>query len=122
MPTTDGHLPITQNVIPHRRTFSSTTSSFKLKKRLLKLPRAHLLRPTKLKKIHSSGIVAEPGHSDFNLSRQNSQSGAILREPGEERNSEEVLLLDDPFLQETLQYYKLRGQLARQSNASEQQE
>jgi hypothetical protein len=35
---------------------------------------------------------------------------------------EEVPSLDDPFLQETLQYYLLRGQLARQSNASEQQE
>jgi hypothetical protein len=70
----------------------------------------------------NNGIVAEPRQNAFNLSRQNSQPGAVLREPGEERDLEEVPSLDDPFLQETLQYYLLRGQLARQSNASEQQE
>jgi hypothetical protein len=122
VPTTDGYLPITRNAIPSRRAFSSTTSSFALKKRQLKLPTAHLLRPTRLKKMLNNGIVAEPRQNAFNLSRQNSQPGAVLREPGEERDLEEVPSLDDPFLQETLQYYLLRGQLARQSNASEQQE
>jgi hypothetical protein len=73
-----------------------------------------------LKAIHNSGILAEPKDSALNLSRQNSQLEAVLREPWEEEDLEEVPSLDDPFLQETLQYYILRGQLARQSNASEQ--
>ncbi len=70
--------------------------------------------------MHNSGILAEPKNSALNLSVQNSQSGAVLGEPWEERDSEEVPSLDDPFLQETLQYYMLRGKLARQANASEQ--
>jgi hypothetical protein len=122
MPGTDGYLPTIRNVIPSRRGFSSTTSNFAQKKKQLKLPTAHFLRPTRLKEMHNSGILAEPKISAFNLSRQNSQLGAVLREPWEKGDSEEVPSLDDPFLQETLQYYILRGQLARQSNASEQQE
>jgi hypothetical protein len=70
--------------------------------------------------MHNNAILAEPKDSAFNLSGQNRQPGAVLREPWEEEDSEEVLSLDDPFLQETLQYYILRGQFARQSNASEQ--
>jgi hypothetical protein len=122
MPETDGYLPTTRNVIPSRKDFSLTTINFPLKKKLLKLPPAHFLRPTKLKAMKNSGILAEPKNSDLNLSRQNSQPEAVLREPWEEQDSEEIPSLDDPSLQETLQYYMLRGQLARQSNASEQQE
>ncbi len=70
--------------------------------------------------MHNSGILAEPKNSALNLSRQNSQLGAVLGEPWEERDSEEAPSLDDPFLQETLQYYMQMGQLARQANASEQ--
>jgi hypothetical protein len=83
---------------------------------------AHFLRPTKLQAMKNSGILSKPRNSDLNLSRQNSQPGAVLREPSEERDSEELPSLDDPSLQETLHYYTLKGQLARQSNVSEQQE
>ena len=72
--------------------------------------------------MHNSGIVVEHKQSAFNLSRQNSQQEGVLREPGEERDSEEAPSLDDPFLQETLQYYILKGQFARQFNAREQKE
>lgn len=122
VPMTDGYFPITRNVIPSRRGLSSTTSGSIRKKMQLKLHTKQLLRPTRLKKMHNSGIVVEHKQSAFNLSRQNSQQGAVPREPEEERDSEEAPSLDDPFLQETLQYYILRGQLARQSNAREQQE
>jgi hypothetical protein len=122
MPTTDDFHPTTRNVIPSRRGFSSTTSNFALKKKQFMLPTVHFLRPTRLKAMHNSGILAEPKNSALNLSVQNSQPGAMLGEPWEERDSEETPSLDDPFLQETLQYYMLRGQLARQANASEQQE
>lgn len=72
--------------------------------------------------MHNSGIVVEHNQSAFNLSRQNSQQGAVLREPAVERDSEEAPSLDDPLLRETLHYYILRGKLARQSNTREQQE
>jgi hypothetical protein len=120
-PTLGGISP-TRNVIPSRRDFSSTTSNSTLKKKQLNLPTAHFLRPTKLKAMKNNGILDEPRNSDLNLSRQNGQPGAVLREPWEEQESEEVPSLDDPSLQETLQYYMLRGQLGRQSNASERQE
>jgi hypothetical protein len=119
MPGTDGYLPTIRNVIPSPKGFSTTTSNFALRKKQLKLPSAHFLRPTRLKKMRNSGILAEPKNCDLNLS---SQPGAVLREPWEKGDSEEVPSFDDPFLQETLQYFMLRGQLARQSNASEQQE
>jgi hypothetical protein len=122
MPTTDGFHPTTRNVIPSRRGFSSTTSNSALKKKQFMLSTVHFLRPKRLKAMHNSGILVEPKNSALNLSVQNSQPGAVLGEPWEERDSEEVPSLDDPFLQETLQYYMLRGQLARQANASEQQE
>jgi hypothetical protein len=118
-PTLGGNSP-TRNVIPSRRGFSSTTSNFALKKKQFMLPTVHFLRPTRLKAMHNSDILAEPKNSALNLSRQNSQPGAVLREPWEEGDLEEVPSLDDPFLQETLQYYMLKGQLARQSNAREQ--
>jgi hypothetical protein len=82
---------------------------------------AHFLRPAKLKK-HNNGIVAEPKNSAYNLSEQN-QIGAALREPWEEPYLEDVPSLDDPFLRETLQYYTLRGQFARQQpDAHDRQE
>jgi hypothetical protein len=118
-PTLGGNSP-TRNVIPSRRGFSSTTSNFALKKKQFMLPTVHFLRPTRLKAMHNSDILAEPENSALNLSRQNSQPRAVLREPWEEGDLEEVPSLDDPFLQETLQYYMLKGQLARQSNTSEQ--
>ena len=120
MPTTDGFHPTTRNVIPSRRGFSPTTSNFALKKRQFMLPTVHCFRPTGSQAMHNSGILAELKNNAFNLSVQNSQPGAVLGEPWEERDSEEVPSLDDPFLQETLQYYMLRGKLARQANASEQ--
>jgi hypothetical protein len=122
MPETDGYLPTTRNVIPSQSHFSSTTSNSPLKKKQLKLPTAHFLRPTKLKAMKNNGILDEPRNSDLNYFRQNSQLGTALREPWEEQESEEIPSLDDPSLQETLQYYILKGQLARQSNESEQQE
>jgi hypothetical protein len=122
MSKTNGYPPTPRNVIPSRKHFSSITSNFQLNKKQLKLPAAHLLRPTKLKAMKNNGILAEPRNSDLNLSSQNTQPGAMLREPWEEIEWEEFPSLDDPSLQETLQYYILRGQLARQSNASEQQE
>jgi hypothetical protein len=122
MPTTDGYLPITRNVMLSRRGFSSTTSYFALKKKQLKLLTAHFLRPTRLKAMHNSGILTEPKNSAFNPPRQNGQPRAVLGEPWEERDSEETPSLDDPVLRETLQYHMLRGQLARQANASKQQE
>jgi hypothetical protein len=122
VPETDGYLPTTSNVIHTRRYFSSTTSNFPRGKKQSKLPPAHSLRPTRLKALKNNGILSEPRYRDVNLPRQNSLPGATLRESWEERDSEEAPSLDDPSLQETLQYYMLRGQLARQSNVSEQQE
>jgi hypothetical protein len=121
-PTTDGYLPTMRNVIPSRRAFSSITSNFAFKITQLTIAPAHFLRRTKLKKMHNSGILAEPKNSAFTLSEQN-QSGAALREPWEEPSMEDVPALDDPLVRETLQYYILRGQFARQqSDAREQQE
>ncbi len=70
--------------------------------------------------MNNNGIPAAFKDGAFIPSRQNSQPGAVLREPCEERGSEEMPSLDDPFLRETLQYYILRGQPARQSKESEQ--
>ena len=106
--------------MPSRKDFSSTTSNFPPQKKQQMLPAAHFLRPTKLKAIENGDIMAEPRNSDVNLSMQNSQ--AVLRKPQEERNSEHLPSLDDPSLQKTLQYYILRGKLARQYNPGEQQE
>ena len=122
MPQTNAYLPTTKNVIPSRKDFSSTTSNFPLKKKQSKLSTAHFLRPIKLKAMKNNVNLAESRSSDVNLSRQNSQPGAVLRESWKERDSEELPSLDDPSLKETLQYYMLKGRLARQSNASEQQE
>jgi len=72
--------------------------------------------------MENSDILAEPSHSDLNLSRQNTQPGAVLPEPRADRDSQELPSLDDPTLQQTLHYYILRGRLARQHNASEQHE
>jgi hypothetical protein len=122
MPTTDVSLPTINNVIPSRRTLSSITSNFAFKRNQLTLPAAHFLRPTKLKKMHKSSIVAEPENSPFNVTEQN-QSGAVLREPWEEPYWEDTPSLDDPSLRETLEYYMLKGQIARQlSEACDQPE
>jgi hypothetical protein len=120
LPAPGGFPPITRNVIPSRRGFSSVTSKSAPIKTQLVLPERPLLKPTRLKAINNNGILVDPKSDALIPSGQNSQPGAVLEEPGKERNSEVLPSLDDPFLRETLQYYILRGQLAKQSKASEQ--
>jgi hypothetical protein len=120
LPTPGGFPPITRNVIPSRWGFSSITSKSAPIKTQSVLPERRLLKPTRLKAINNNGILVDPKSDALIPPGQNSQSGAVLEEPWKERNSEELPSLDDPFLRESLQYYILRGQLAKQSKASEQ--
>ncbi len=119
LPAPGGFPPTTRNVIPSRRGFSSITSKSAPIKTQLVLPKNRLLKPTRLKAINNNGILADPKSDTLIPRGQNSKPGAVLEEPWRERNSEELPSLDDPFLRETLQYYILRGQLAKQSKASE---
>jgi hypothetical protein len=120
LPTPGGFLPTTRNVIPSRRGFSSITSKSAPIKTQLVLPERRFLKPTRLKAFNNNGILADPKSDALITPWQNTQSRAVLEEPWQERNSEELPSLDDPLLRETLQYYSLRGQLAQQSKESEQ--
>ncbi len=120
MPTAGGFLPTMKNVIPSRRGFSSITSNFAFKRKQLTLVPAHFLRPTKLKKMHNNGIIAEPKNSASNFPEQN-QSGAAPHEPWEELHLGDAPSLDDPYLREMLEHYILKGQLARQQSNTHDQ-
>ncbi len=122
LPTPGGFLPTTRNVIPSRRGFSPITSKSAPMKTQLVLPERRFLKPTRLKAINNNGILAASQSIALIPPGQNTQPGAVLEEPWQERNSEELPSLDDPLLRETLQYYSLRGQLAQQSKESEQSE
>lgn len=120
LPTPGGFLPTARNVIPSRRGFSSITSKSAPIKTQLVLPKRRFLKPTRLKAINNNGILAASQSIALIPPGQNTQPRAVLEEQWKERNSEELPSLDDPLLRETLKYYSLRGQLARQSKESEQ--
>jgi hypothetical protein len=120
LPTPGGFLRTTRNVIPSRRGFSSITSKSAPINTQLVLPERRFLKPTRLKAMNNDVILADPKSDALIFPGQNIQPGAVPDEPWKERNSEELPSLDDPFLRETLHYYVLRGQLARQSKESEQ--
>lgn len=120
-PTPSGRsfLSSTRNVIPSRRAFTSTISNFTRKRKQSMLPTGHSLKPTRLKALNSS-TVAGPEISSSIPIIQNNQLIATTGEPWKNRDSDEMLSTDDPFLRETLQFYRLKGQLTRQSKESEQ--
>jgi hypothetical protein len=120
LPTPGGFLPAARNVIPSRRGFSSITSKSAPIKTQLVLPKRRFLKPTRLKAINNNGILAASQSIALIPPGQNTQPRTVLEEPWKERNSEELPSLDDPLLRETLKYYSLRGQLARQSKENEQ--
>jgi hypothetical protein len=79
----------------------------------------HSLKPTRLKALNS-GTLAGPESSSSIPLIQTNKLMATTGEPVKNKDLDEMLSLDDPFLRETLQFYLLKGQLARQSKESEQ--
>jgi len=112
-------LSSTRNVIPSRRTFTSTISNFTQKRKQSFLPTGHSLKPTRLKALNSSTLAGPESNSSIPII-QNNQLKTTTGEPWKNRDSDEMPSLDDPFLRATLQSYIVKGQLARQSRESEQ--
>ena len=87
LPTTDAFIPAARITIPSR----SSTTSQGVPKWQARLSTRHLLRPTRLKAIPTSGTPAAVKSSSAILPRQNSQPMAPMRERERAKSSEEML-------------------------------
>ncbi len=87
LPRTDAFIPAARITIPSR----SSTTSQGVPKWQARLSTRHLLRPTRLKAIHTSGTPAAVKSSSAILRRQNGQPMAPMRERERAKNAEEML-------------------------------
>ena len=86
LPTTDAFIPAARITVPAR----PSTASQGMPKWQARPSTRHLLRPTRLKAIHTSGTPAAVKSSSAILPRQNGQPMAPMRERARAKNAEEL--------------------------------